>query len=113
MIKLKELLTESSNNIVYHITKASNLNSIKQNGLKAKIPIDMKNEPKGVYLFKSKVEAEDAVMNWLGDRFDEDEELLLLSVDANGLSLSPTSAGFELISHKDIPAKNIIGYEEI
>ena len=37
------------------------------------------NSPKktveGVYLFKSVTDAEDALMNWLGDRFGEEEKL--------------------------------------
>jgi len=113
-VKLKNILQEiQSNNLVYHLSLKSNLSKIKRNGLLANTPSDMEDEERGVYLFKTRDEAEDALMNWYGDRFDEDEEFILLTIDSSNLTLSPTTAGFELISHKDIPPKNILSIENV
>lgn len=113
-MKLKNILQEiQSNNLVYHLSLKSNLSKIKRNGLLANTPSDMEDEERGVYLFKTRDEAEDALMNWYGDRFDEDEEFILLTIDSSNLTLSPTTAGFELISHKDIPPKNILSIENV
>jgi len=47
-------------------------------------------------------------MNWLGDRFEDEEELVLLEILSKGLEVFRTEAGFEVVSYKTIPAKNII-----
>ena len=49
-----------SDNVAYHFTKLSNLDSIKRDGLKPSIPSDMTTEEEGVYLFKTKEGAEEA-----------------------------------------------------
>ena len=78
MMKLSEILFEG---VLYHVTSRKNLASIRRNGLKMHIPKDMDDE-EGVFLFKDYGDAEDAVMTWLGDRFDEDEELVVIKVDS-------------------------------
>lgn len=115
MIKLKDILFESLNNdVVYHLTKTSNVPSIKQHGLKPSIPVDMTTEDEGVYLFKTKEDAEDALMSWYGERYeDEEEEFSLLTVDTAGLQLFSTLADYEYVSYTPIPAKNIIKIEDI
>jgi hypothetical protein len=67
----------------YHVTLKKNLKSILENGLK---PSKIKRgkgfeqiEP-CVYLFKTIEEADDGVCNWLGDCFDENDELVLLEI---------------------------------
>lgn len=68
----------------------------------------------GVYLFKDYGDAEDAVMNWLGDRFDEDEELVVIKVRSSFVKQkSELASGFEVISKTDIPPEGIMGYEPI
>ena len=82
----------------YHITRSENVPSIMRSGLEPTKPVDME-DAEGVYLFKSIAAAEDALMNWLGDRFGDDY-LTLLRVDRSGVGeLDTTSAaGFEAIS---------------
>ena len=101
---------------LYHVTRKSSLDRVLKSGLKAKVPRDMKNEPKGVYLFKTVEDLEDAVMNWLGDRFDEDDELVMIKIDGRFIKnndIATTSAGFEIISKKNIPPEAILLVEEI
>jgi GNAT superfamily N-acetyltransferase len=110
VMKLYEILFEE---ILYHVTSKRRLRSILRNGLKVQAPKDMEDVA-GVYLFGSKDDAEEAVMNWLGDRFDEDEELVLIKVDGDKVvDRSSSAAGYEVISTKDIPKEGIIGYETI
>ena len=53
-------------------------------------------------------------MNWLGDRFDEDEELVVIKVDSRFVqNRSELAAGFEVTSKNDIPPEGIKGYEPI
>jgi hypothetical protein len=80
MIKLKELIDER---YVYHVTAKKNLPSIKSQGIlpSALTPVDIGDKP-AVFLFKDKIEMEDAVGNWLGDKFDEDEPLVCLTINA-------------------------------
>jgi hypothetical protein len=86
----------------YHITPTKNVESIMRNGLQPSIPKDM-NDVEGVYLFLSVEAAEEALMNWLGDRFDEDEDLTMLKVDSSGVtSTSQKNAEYEIIANNKI-----------
>ena len=110
-MKLSEILFEEP--VLYHVARKRNLRNIKKYGLRVSVPTDMEDEV-GVYLFRSKLAAEEAVMNWLGDRFEEDEELVLIRVDSRFVDeVSEKAAGYEVISKKDIPAEGILGYEAI
>jgi hypothetical protein len=109
-MKLSEILFEG---YLYHVTPKKNLKSIVQGGLRVRTPRDMEDEP-GVYLFKDLSDAEDAVTNWMGDRFDEDEELVVIKVDDRFVEkVSSNAAGFEVVSTKDIPQEGIVSYEAI
>ena len=94
-------LNESQRTFYYHITKTTNVPFILKQGLIPKKPTDFE-DVEGVYLFKSIEDAEDAVMNWLGDRFDEDEELTLLKIDSTGIKKTEQGAAYEIISKEKI-----------
>ena len=114
MIKLKDIITEiKSDDVAYHITKLSNLNNIKRDGLKPSVPSDMPTEEEGVYLFKTKEGAEEAFENWYGERYDEDVEFVLLTVDISNLRVFSTLADYEYVSYEIIPPSNIINVEQI
>ena len=73
-----------------------------KDGLLPSKPDDMQ-DVEGVYLFKSAMDAEDALMNWLGDRFDEEASLTLLKVDGAGIDeVDSSAAGFEVVSTSKI-----------
>ncbi len=100
------------NESYYHITPSSNVPLIMKGGLAPSKPDDMQ-DVEGIYLFKSIMGAEDALMNWLGDRFDEDDPLTLLRVDSAGVGELDTdsAAGFEAISRTAI-APEFISVEQ-
>ena len=85
--------------IGFHITRKQDLDNIMSVGLEPRIPSDYGNDGdiKGVYLFKTLDDAENALMNWLGDRIEEYEdesgeefEETLLVVDLTGLKILDT-----------------------
>lgn len=91
----------------YHVTPEKFVPSILKRGIKAKVPAN--EDERGVYLFKSLDDAVEAIMNWLGDRFDEDEPLAIVVVDAAQIRVSTTAAAYEVISYSNVPASAIVG----
>ena len=104
-------LFESLSNSFYHVTESKNLSSISQKGLVPKRGARSQkiNETEdGVYLFGSLSEVEDALMNWLGDEFDEDVELAILQVQIPSREyLRKDSSSFEFIYKGIIPPSYI------
>lgn len=83
----------------YHVTLKRNLQSILENGI---IPaIGKRSLEKGeklpmIYLFPSKEHCEDALLGWLGDCFEnEDDDLIILVIHPDSL-LVVDSGHFEL-----------------
>ena len=79
---------EINESVAYHVTPTRNLRSIMKNGLRPQIgdrSSQLDGEVEGIFLFPSLGDVEAAVSSWLGDEFDEDEELSLLAVDITGL----------------------------
>ena len=81
----------SKSNYMYHVTPAENIKHILKDGL---VPTKGSNsqtygeEQDNVYLFPTIEDAEDALGNWLGDQYeDEDISFSLLQVDVTGLPL--------------------------
>ena len=120
---MKKLLTEwrkflkEGEGAYYHITRTENVHSIVPPngiGLIPATPTDMEGEAKGVYLFRSIDEAEDALMGWLGERFSEDDPLTLLRVDSAGVGELDTdsAAGFEAVSRTAIAPEFILPEKE-
>lgn len=99
----------------YHVTTKANLNSIQKTGLTPAIgdrSADLGEDTNRIYLFDSKESVNDALGNWLGEEFDEDEELILISVNASNIdSPTPTfddpEGSFEWITENAILASSI------
>ena len=90
------------NESYYHIARSENIPLIMRDGLLPSKPTDMEDVD-GVYLFKSRNAAEDALMNWLGDRFGEEVRLTLLKIDPRGVGeVDSSAAGFEVVSTSKI-----------
>ena len=92
----KQFVNENVNeqNFAYHVTRRKNLNSINKKGLEPRIPIDygIAGDVKGVYLFKTIEDTQNALYNWLGERIEEWEEKndkeydeVVLKININGL----------------------------
>lgn len=99
--------------ILFHVTETINVSNILKNGL---IPqIGPRSEFIGetipaIYLFKDILDAEDAIMNWLGDLVDEDVSLSILKVllpkDAH-IHSDMGSDMYEVVCRSPIPPENI------
>jgi len=96
---------------IYHVTPSENLDSILSKGLipqKGNRSSKMVDEKSAIYCFPDKTSMEDAVMNWLGDEFEEDEPLALLEIDTEGLDGNVTDgADFEIAITTPIPPDRI------
>ena len=112
--------------IGYHVTSKNRLNNIKKKGLIPKIPEDYgdSGDVEGIYFFKSRKHAEDAMMGWFGERIEEWEEEndkdfneILLVVDLSEVNPTNIIDGgedqFEWIVSEVIPYKQIIKIEDI
>ena len=85
---LEKPTSSVNESVAYHVTPTRNLRSIMKNGLRPQIgdrSSQLDGEVEGIFLFPSLNDVEAAVSSWLGDEFDEDEELSLLAVDITGL----------------------------
>lgn len=92
--------------IGYHATLSKNVSSILRDGLVPSIPLDMQTDTKAVYLFVSIEELENAMRNWLGERFGEEDDLTILEVDITGLK-TVEGADFEHVVPQKIEASRI------
>lgn len=106
MKTFKQYLKEASIDTVYHITRLSSLPKIKQEGILPNIPTDY-HDKNAVYVFPSVDDYEMAMFNWLGDRYDENEKLVVLTLSTNGLKLNKSVVPYELLSFERIPPENI------
>jgi hypothetical protein len=102
--------------IAYHVTNLKNLKNILDIGLVTKVPEDYgdKGDEKGVYLFKSRDDMNNAVANWFGERIEEWEEEsgesykeIEIIVDITGLDMLD-SVEFEWTVLEDISPDRII-----
>ncbi len=107
MIKLSEIL--NNDGFLYHVTTEDKIRDIKAHGL---IPHKPKSENiSAVYLFLNRINAEEAVMNW--EQLNDDENLLLLTINPSGLTIEKSDVEYEVISRSVIPPKNIIKIENV
>lgn len=98
----------------FHVTKAENLPSILQDGLVPSVGSRSqaaKERHPAVFLFSSRDAMENALMNWLGEEFGEDEELAVLQIDLSDswsayLHMDP-DVGFETLCFRPIGPEQI------
>lgn len=96
--------------VVYHITPTYNLENIKKHGLIPQIGEHSQmlgEKEKAVYLFKSKLVANIALLNWLGDLYLDADNLSMLKLKLPKSYLLDSPAGYEYRCTKAIPAKYI------
>jgi len=66
-------------------------------------------EEEAVYLFSSKDDAETAVLNWLGELFEEEEKLVILSVQLTDTETQTLEhpCGYEWLCKETIPPERV------
>ncbi len=107
MDTMRNWLSLFENRTFFHVTPSENVESILSGGL---VPRTGARSEKlgdhGIFLFRSAEDAEDAVMNWMGDEFGEDEPLTLLRVVLSD-GAETSEEAFEVVCHEPIPANQI------
>jgi len=99
--------------VVYHVTPKKNIPNMKINGILPKPDRPAKFCSKAVYLFDDRASLEDALMNWLSDKFDEDEPLVILTINTEGLELYSSGVGYEIYSCDIIPWNRVTKIEDV
>lgn len=77
-------MIENKPNRYFHISSKENLDSILENGLIASIgerSQEIGERIEAVFLFPNKEEMDNALYNWLGEQFDDSEELVIFQID--------------------------------
>jgi len=102
------LLNENIDNTVYyHVSTETNTHSILRSGLqitKGDRSSQVEGEEAGIFLFRDTDSVEDALSNWLGDEFSEDERINLFEVTLpSTFPLENDPESWEVISRVDIP----------
>jgi hypothetical protein len=106
----QSLQEDRTPSILYHVTPTRNVKSILARGLVPSIGArsSQLETDSNLYFFPNKDAAEDALMNWLGDEFPEDEPLALLAVSSRGLEGKFTpGAEYEYTVSSPVPPQNI------
>lgn len=103
--------------ILYHVTPTFNVPAILSEGLVPQIgerSAQVSETLPAIYCFAGLAELEDAVMNWMGDYFDEDEPLALLRVEVNPELALGQGADYEIVVLDPIPKTSIaVVYENV
>lgn len=96
--------------ILYHVTPPANIDSILRDGLIPQLgprsAIVNETTP-AVFCFADMEKVETALMNWLGDYFDEDEPLALLRVTLDSDALVGAGAAYEVVVLNPIPPEAV------
>lgn len=94
----------------FHVTTRDALDEILESGLQPRIgprsKLGSESAP-AIYLFASREDTENGLMNWLGECFDDDEELVVIEVDLVGVPQKRKSDHFEVIVTENIPSERI------
>ena len=94
----------------YHVTPSKNLPFIQEKGLLPSIgerSRSLGEEREAVYLFPSQKDMDNALSNWLGELFDDSEELAILQVDVSNANIERGEVEYELLGYSVIAPENI------
>lgn len=95
---------------VWHVTPVENLQAIISEGLTPGIgprSAELGETEAAIYCFDSPDDLQNALDNWLGEAFEEDEVLALLEIDVPADVQAGEGASFEVVIRTPIPVGNI------
>lgn len=100
--------------ILYHVTKKENFDSIMKHGLIPQIGerSEQLNEEKGIFLFPTFEDMDTALGQWLGWEFEDDDELYALTVVLPDDFPLEEPVGFERVSRIPISPECIAFHSE-
>lgn len=107
--------------IAFHVTLNSNLPSILSHGLIPRIGersaqltssgFALESVPR-VYFFPTLEDCENAIYNWLGDDFPDDEALSVLTVSLDGLEIE-MDCDYEIATRHQVPPSQILDIHDL
>lgn len=101
---------------VYHITLFSNWPNIKQHGLIPQIGPNSQalGETKpAIYLFPDLKSSNNALDNWFGDLYNDDQDLIRLTINCPNNLIQKSDAEYERVSYQTIPSNYITKVEHV
>lgn len=114
------MMLPNKDQLLFHVTEKQKLENIRQAGIVPSIgqrsQAANETEPL-IYLFRHRKDMEDAVVNWLGEQFDDDTELVALEIQmpagfAKWLKFD-INAPYEVTYDKTIPFHWVKQIEDI
>ena len=100
---------------LYHVTPSFNVDSIQKDGLQPRIgerSLSAGEKTPAVFLFANKDDLEQALLNWLGEMF-EDEELVILEIQLPlGYKQFLVKSEYEITCSVTIPPRYIQFFDE-
>ena len=99
--------------MAFHVTPKENIKSILKSGLIPKIGYrsqKINEDVPAVYLFTTIEECHNALLNWLGEEFEDVDELLILEVDIDDTYIELDNNGdifFEIVVTKTVGVEKI------
>lgn len=100
---------------LFHVTLESSLPVILSDGLRPAIgeraQLFGERQP-AIYCFDSEKAVEDGLMNWMAEAFEEDETLVILAVDASGLTMEKAPEDFEVRILVPVSADRILAVHD-
>lgn len=107
--------------LYYHVTLMENVPSIRKNGLLPQVgerSEELGETEEAIYLFPSKEDMDNALMNWLGEwyneKYREDCDLAILEVRLpKEISVIDEEVGYEVVYKEKIPAECIRYFDEM
>lgn len=120
-IREKDIALKESESVYYHVTLMENVPSIRNSGLLPQIgerSEELGETEEAIYLFPSKEDMDNALMNWLGEwyneEYGEDCDLAILEVRLpEEISLIDEGVGYEVVCKEKIPAECIRYFDEM
>lgn len=97
--------------VAFHVTPAHNLPSILTRGLVPAVgprSRDAEEVREALYLFATRDDVENALLNWLGDCFEEDEDLVILELAHPSIPAQPEDGQFELVLYEALPPEALV-----
>jgi len=96
----------------YHVTRKENLESILENGLIPQVGerSSQLNEESGIFMFYSLDDMNNALGSWLGEEFEDDEELVSLKIIMKDTNFK--YCAYEAVSREIIPPKYIFYFKD-
>ena len=102
--------------IIYHVTNLTNLSSIKRRGLCPQIGLrsqELGETEKCIFVFTNLDDVDEAVANWLGDEFDDNERLFCITINVPDSWVKDSDVGYEKRIYHIIKPDHFVKINEI